>query len=286
MRRARERAGLLTTIAVAALSTVAATLGLPSTSGALIGSVQNSSNTAASAVVSTNAATCAAAATALSDSFVYPFDEVTGSTTAGDVSGNNRPGTYQLPASTVYGAAGPCPRDSGRAITLNGSSSYVSGPTASVAGTNVFSEAIWFRTTTTRGGKLIGFGNARTGSSTSYDRHLYMTNSGTVTFGVYPNTVKTVASPLAYNDGAWHLAAATLGTNGMRLYLDGAQVGVDTTVTTAQAYTGFWRIGYDNLNAWTNTPTSSFFAGSLAYASVYTTTLTATQIQGLYDAGR
>ena len=34
-----------------------------------------------------------------------------------------------------------------------------------------------------RGGKIIGFGNAATGLSSSYDRHVYMQNDGKVVFG-------------------------------------------------------------------------------------------------------
>ncbi|MCZ2403438.1 hypothetical protein IV498_09645 [Paenarthrobacter sp. Z7-10] len=61
---------------------------------------------------------------------------------------------------------------------------------------------IWFKTTVA-GGKLIDFDNTQTGLSASYDRHLYMTDTGRIVFGVYPGAAKTIAGPLAYNDGAW-----------------------------------------------------------------------------------
>ena len=53
----------------------------------------------------------------------------------------------------------------------------------------------WFKTTTTAGGKIIGFGNRSTGNSTSYDRHLYMSNTGRLYFGVNPDarTISTTA---------------------------------------------------------------------------------------------
>ena len=36
----------------------------------------------------------------------------------------------------------------------------------------------------------------------------------------------------------------------MTLYVDGKQVGTNGGTTGAQAYTGYWRIGGDNLNGW------------------------------------
>jgi hypothetical protein len=71
----------------------------------------------------------------------------------------------------------------------------------------------------------------------------------------------------------------------MRLYVDGALVDSDTTVTTAQSATsGYLRIAYDNLDNWPSTPTSRFFAGTLDEAVYYTTALSAAQVQAAYAA--
>ena len=139
---------------------------------------------------------------------------------AGDATGNNN-GTLQNSPSLIADRF----NNAGKAYSFNGSTQYVSSTKSYTNPTN-FSISIWFKTTTTTGGKLIGFGNSQTGQSSTYDRHLYMTNSGQVYFGCYPGAVKTVNSALSYNDGAWHLATATLsGTTGMILYMDGIQVG-------------------------------------------------------------
>jgi hypothetical protein len=45
---------------------------------------------------------------------------------------------------------------------------------------------MWFKTTTTSGGTLIGFGNSQTGVSGSTDRQILMSNTGQLHFGVYP----------------------------------------------------------------------------------------------------
>ena len=76
----------------------------------------------------------------------------------------------------------------------------------------IYSEEIWFKTTTTTGGKLIGFGNdSRPVLSSSYDRHVYMQNDGQLVFGVW--TVRRTPSPRRprYNDGQWHHVVATQG---------------------------------------------------------------------------
>ena len=132
---------------------------------------------------------------------------------------------------------------------------------------------------------LIGLGDAKMGASTTTDRHLYLDNAGHVLFGVSPGgTKKTITTTTTYNDGSWHLADATLSAAGMTLYLDGHLAASDSTTTTANNFSGYWRVGYDTLSGWTGAPTSNFFAGSLADAAVYTTALTASQIAGHFTA--
>jgi hypothetical protein len=83
----------------------------------------------------------------------------------------------------------------------------------------------------------------------------------------------------------WHLATATTSTtDGMRLYVDGAQVASDPTATSAGTYAGYWRVGYDNLAGWPSAPTSSFFTGQLDEAAFYLTTLSAAQVLAHFNA--
>jgi hypothetical protein len=216
--------------------------------------------------------------------FAYALAETTG-LTAADSTGNNRTGSYAA-TGIAYATSGPCPRDTpaSRSVTLNGTSGEIAGPTTAQTNPTVFSIEIWFNTTAAQG-KLIGFGQLRTGTSSNYDRHLYIDSTGVLVFGVYPNAVKTVASTSKVNDGVWHHAVGTLSSAGQYLYLDGSLVASTAAVTTAQNYTGYWRIGYDNLNGWPNRPSSFFFNGSLAWASVYTYALSATQVSAHYRAG-
>lgn len=240
--------------------------------------------------------TCKSAAIGANSYFTYPFAENIG-TSAADVSGNSRPGTYTS-AGVTYGATGPCPRDTpaSKAVTLNGTTGGVTGA-QSVNNPQVFSVGIWFKTNVA-GGKLIGLGNQSTGLSGQYDRHIYIDTAGKLTFGVYPGSVKTVTSANSYTDNTWHYAVATLApssdaNSGMRLYVDGALVATDSTTTAAEpAGTAYWRIGGDNLNGWPtgsnkqNVVNPTYVNGSLAFASAYTTTLTPAQILAQYHAGQ
>ena len=229
--------------------------------------------------------TCAAAEKGTSGAFLaYAMGDPVGSTTAADLTGNARTGTYS--GTITHPASTTCPRDTTTAAGFNGSNSCLINATAATAATNVFTVELWFKTTT-GGGKLVGFGDRTTTGSTetSYDRHLYLDNTGKLFFGVYPGTAITVSSTATYLDGAWHHAAAILSSAGMALYVDGALVASNTT-TTAQAYAGNWRFGCGNLNGWPNLPTSFFYTGTLAYGAVYTTALTLTQVREHYLAGR
>ena len=189
---------------------------------------------------------------------------------ATDTSASLNPGTY-VGASTrgVLGAINGSPDPS---TTFDGSTGFVAC-NSSFAAPSTFRAEAWFKTTTTRGGKIIGFGNAATGLSTSYDRHVYLQNDGKVVFGVYTGVQVTVISPTAYNDGQWHHVVATQGSDGMTLYLDAQLIGSNAT-TNAQNYPGFWRIGADR--TWNSL--SPYLAGSIDEAAVYPRALSASRV--------
>jgi galactose oxidase len=207
-----------------------------------------------------------------------------GGATAADRSGNNDPANY-LGGGFTYGVPSPVESAGGKGVMLNGSTSQIvaSQPITNPA---AYSEELWFKTTTTTGGLLTGFGTTAGGiTSPNRDRVVYMANNGQIYFGVYPGSVVTIQSPVSYNDGLWHHVVATQGSDGMHLYIDGQQVAANATATGAQNYLGYWRIGADNLGGWTSSPTSNYFAGTVSDAAFYNGELTASQVLTHFRAG-
>lgn len=213
-------------------------------------------------------------------SLYWRYDESSG-TFASDSSGADDGGAYvSTPSYRQTPAAVP---GSSTALGLNGTSEYVYSENRH-ARPDTYTVETWFRTTTTTGGRIVGFGD-NFGSGQGYfsrnsDRLVYMTDAGLLGFGTGSTRAGNQATLLtgqAYNDGAWHHVAATQGADGMALYVDGAQVG-SNTVTTALNSTGFWRVGADTLTGWPSNPTSAFFSGTVDETAVYPSALSAAQV--------
>jgi hypothetical protein len=225
-------------------------------------------------------------------SFFWPLND--SGSTANDASPNSFDGTYT--GGTTQGVPGPLTGST--ATSFDGQTGNVTAQTA-VNGPQTFSIEGWFNTTTNTGGKLIGFGSSQTGLSGNYDRHIYMMNDGQLVFGVWNNATETIETPNTYNDGQWHYVVATYdATNttspNLALYVDGQLIGTATS-SSAQSYTGYWRVGGDNLNGWnldpwgsnsqgTTQPNSYYFNGTIADVAVYPTALTAAQVQAHFAA--
>lgn len=206
---------------------------------------------------------------------------------AADTSGSLAGGIYS--GGVTYGQPGQA-ADTDKGIVTNGTNGLVSS-SAATSPLSAFTVEAWIKTTTTTGGKIVGFGNRQGGldfsgnptASSNYDKHLYMTNDGRLVFGVYDGGTETLSTPTPYNDGQWHHVVGTQGATGMAFYVDGIRFGRNT-ITTNQAYDGYWRVGGDNLNGWPFQPSSSFFNGSIDDVAVYPGALTKDQVIGHYTA--
>lgn len=151
----------------------------------------------------------------------------------------------------------------GQAFSFDGSSGFVSTPLL-VNNPQTFSLSLWFKTATTQGGVLLGFGDTQTGNSPNYDRNIYLDNSGLIHFGVWTGSAQLINSAVAYND--WHQVVGSISANtGLSLYMDGALLGNNPAVTNAQIYNGYWRIGENTLAIsgvpWPFLPSSFYFNG-------------------------
>ncbi|KGM11077.1 LamG-like jellyroll fold domain-containing protein, partial [Cellulomonas carbonis] len=183
------------------------------------------------------------------------------------------------------GAAGVVPGSAG-AATFDGTANGIAVTRTDAWGENELTVEAWFRTTTTRGGGIVAFGNLPSGNSPLTDRHVYMDNNGRLNWGTRGGSSGlALTSASSYNDGQWHHVAATLGSNGMRLYVDGQRVGSRGDATTGRPAYGFWRVGGDNLAGWANRPLSNYFAGTIDEVAIYHSELTHARIAAHYAAG-
>jgi chitodextrinase len=146
-----------------------------------------------------------------------------------------------------------------------------------------FSTELWFRTTSTSGGKLIGFGDQQYGLSGSYDKHVYLSPDGRLVFGVWNGQSDVVNSDPGLNDGQWHHMVATQGSDGMRLYVDDRLVG-QSNVTTNQYYEGYWRVGGDSFGGWPYSGSQSYINAEIDDVAIYGTALTADRVDAHYRA--
>ncbi|MFE0694473.1 LamG-like jellyroll fold domain-containing protein [Streptomyces sp. NPDC059171] len=213
-------------------------------------------------------------------SLYWRYDEGV-STFAHDSSGNldngfmrNGPAYRQTPAAV----AGPS-----TAIGLNGSNEYIYSNRRHPQPDRYTIET-WIKTTTSRGGRIIGFGNLTQQNSSRRDKHIYMRNDGRLVFGVQSGGTRTITTSGAYNDGQWHHVVATQGPlgQGMSLYVDGQLRASNILVSGNQDYDGYWRVGGDNLSGWPSRPTSNFFEGQIDETAIYPTALSGSTISAHY----
>jgi hypothetical protein len=213
-----------------------------------------------------------------SSSFAFPFNA--GSTADITGNGNNATATYQTGAQNEGTSTGPPTTTTDRfgaansAYLFDGKGQYMS-TSKQYIDPSVFTLSLWFQTTTTYGGKLIGFDSSLPPGSGQFDRHIYMTNAGTLIYGIYSSGTLTITSTKAYNDGNWHHVVVTQGASGAVMYVDGVSVASNAAMTAPETDNGYWRIGGDNLGGWPSAPSSYYFAGAIDDVSVYSVQQTA-----------
>ena len=151
-------------------------------------------------------------------------------------------------------------------------------------GPRVFSAQAWFRTTTTTGGEILGFGTSTTGLSVTNDRAVFITNTGKLAFDLYPAAHRAITSPNSYNDGQWHQVTATFDGTTMSLLVDGVFVTSRNDAVSPWFQAGNWRIGGDKLTSMPGAPTNNYFTGDIANVAIYPTALSREQVAVQYVA--
>lgn len=208
--------------------------------------------------------------------FYWRLNESDG-TVALDSSKSLNPGNYS--GATAHSSVGAISGTTDKAVTFDGSSGLISS-SKSFTNPSDYSLELWFKTTTTRGGKLIGFGDQATGLSSNYDRHIYMRDNGQLVFGTWTGSANTITSGSSYNDGNWHSVVASQSAAGLVMFVDGKSVGTNPQ-TGAQNYTGYWRIGGDT--TWGSS--SPYFEGTIDDVALYPAALSASTVTQHYALG-
>ena len=191
-----------------------------------------------------------------------------------DSSGNGQEGTAERGWTSLTGGytlGGPSALENGdgSSVTFDGqqgriAESFTNDFAPAVQAPSTYSVELWFRTTGSTGGRLIGFGNRRTelyertppgdqppvyinSLSSQTDRVVYLSDTGKLEFGNQAGSTKVVIKGAkSYNDGAWHYLVASSGAQGMNLFVDGVPVASNPNTQNA-SYAGYWKVGYDSL---------------------------------------
>jgi len=153
--------------------------------------------------------------------FHWPFEEGSG-TTAADASRTANDGTLTGGPARISGRLGS-------GLDLDGVDDYVvSGDLPGWrkdAANNAFTVTLWFRTTT-NAGLLFQVSDSDTeGTATKLDATIGFNNSGNLAFVLRRESdgaARRAEASASFADGNWRLLAATLGSDGMKLYVDGA----------------------------------------------------------------
>jgi signal peptidase I len=214
----------------------------------------------------------------------YRLDEASGASAA-DYAGSSRVGSYT--AVSAYRQTGALPKNPGYAVGLSGVGRMVGGGIG-LSDPITFSVELWFRTTTTTGGKLIGFESTRNATSSGFDREAFMRADGTVVYMGSATPKNLLATSPGLNNGSWHHLVVTSVPSGTlqfsSMYVDGVLVDSGTTNRAGSSYVGWWRVGYGTLPTGKDYPASSSFSGSVDDVAIYTTALSANRAAAHYAA--
>lgn len=155
-------------------------------------------------------------------------------------------------------------------LTLNGTDNYIQTSTQLTA-PSTYQISLWFKTTTTTGGMLIGFCDTQNGVPDSeLDRKLVMRKDGSLYFWFDMGTMSdTLFAANRYNDGIWHCATVSMNSGAtVSLSVDGCEVD-NNNLTGHLDYFGYWVIGRHHQVTVPN-EYAEYFSGSLAYINIWT----------------
>nr|WP_324611220.1 LamG-like jellyroll fold domain-containing protein [Streptomyces sp. WM4235] len=189
----------------------------------------------------------------------------------------------------TLGEAGPLTGTGNRAVSFNGTNSYVELPESTLASSTVLSVELWFKTDKPNG-VLVGFQDNPLGPTSPkvYNPVLAVDSAGKLrgAFGKADGGLTPMTSTTAVTDNNWHHAAITSTGTGQALYLDGQPVGtlagpVNHSVKTFTYLGG----GYTD-STWdgTGTPGTRHYKGLMDEVAVYHRALDAGSVRAHHAA--
>jgi signal peptidase I len=214
-------------------------------------------------------------------SLAWDFDEARGP--VADRSGNGRGGALLDGPTRNYAVCGENPSMHFGETT---SSPRISTTTATAA-PSTFTVEAWFRTDRP-GGRILGFSSEQTAASAWKDRHLYVTASGQLAFGVQGSNEfrYAVTANQRVDDGRWHHVVGTFTAGAQTIWVDGVKAASRSDNRAPKPYDGFWRVGRESLDPWPGQPAEYAFRGDIDTVRVYDRVLDAATIAAHHDAGR
>jgi hypothetical protein len=152
-------------------------------------------------------------------------------------------------------------------LTLNGTDNYIK-TASTVSSPSTYEISLWFKTTTTQGGMLIGLCDNPDGIPVSVlDRQLVMRKDGSLYYSYETmGPTDTLFGANKFNDGSWHCVTVSMyPPAGASMAIDGCVV--DNNYTSGSInYQGWWVIGRHHQAS--GATIAEFFHGSLAYISI------------------
>lgn len=180
----------------------------------------------------------------------------------------------------TYQAAGPL---GSQAITTDGSTGWAE-TTTEYSNPESFTVLMWLKTTTASGA-ILGFSSSQDPVATApnaADRLLWVDSNGKLVWAIYNGATEEITSSSVVNTGSWVFVAASVGAAGTALYVNGIKVASNAAYTTASSYLGWWSIGWAYFSSWPDSPTGSYFNGSLAQLAIIPSQLTTAQVSTIY----
>lgn len=220
--------------------------------------------------------TYAAAVLADSPARYYRLGDASGSLSALDASTNAQTATVNSSTAFAFGAAGALLSSADTAATLNGSGQATTTTTTGLpsAGSAATLEG-WLKLGASGGSAM---GAVSIGTSATAQAHLFLSAIPGTPPQVYANDGAETSH--LYVDTGWHYVAVVYnGSSLLSLYLDGSLATTVATTAITWSYASAHSLALGML-----TDSTFGLTGSLDEAAVYTTALSAAQIQKHYAA--